>query len=632
MGLISYILSFFDFNSTKRDIEPVFHPPCDEHFASAPSAKRFKLNEQNPTLSDSILGTGSGYLNIGNMSPKQYFTSRRKVPTSRRQVPVVQINESDDDDDCQITKNPAPTLSKKKEVREEDEIQVVPSGQDSVDNDVSIVHEEVSIPTSPCSSQSQKLLKNNKPKPEVYVIEDNEDRVSNNKENNAHHDNASNLSDDDEIEVVDTQPRSMMKKSAPNGIFPRWSTADRSKSPLLSRNSGSSFLFKRKHPHERQNTLQQIQKLQSREAYAKLLQAITHLTCTQSQASPLPSSSRNSSSPSSSSELDMLERLSSQCGAPQISHSRIPVARTAPSSLNKEDKLDAMIRKLQSIDLHRFDSQIARRALAVEKANEKVRSLEIPSYNVLLEKTINLRKVPERLQVKKVEPQLPEISEELETLIKRMKCSGRMDTVVSKIGLEEITKDQILSLEGLTWLKDNVINCYMALIMERSKEKTDLPRAYGFNTFFHSALAEHGYSRVKRWTKKVDLFSYDILLVPIHVQKIHWCLATIDFRKKCLTYYDSMAGPDRGCLNRLLTYLGEESMDKKKTPFDTSSWSVQCPKDVPQQQNSSDCGVFTSTFAEYLSRNADIFKIKQKDMPYYRKKMMAEILSKKLLT
>ncbi|XP_008482621.1 uncharacterized protein LOC103519317 [Diaphorina citri] len=158
MGLISYILSFFDFNSTKRDIEPVFHPPCDEHFASAPSAKRFKLNEQNPTLRDSILGTGYGYLNIGNMSPKQYFTSRRKVPSSRRQVPVVQINESDDDDDCQITKNPAPTLSKKKEVREEDEIQVVPSGQDSVDNDVSIVHEEVSIPTSPCSSQSQKLL------------------------------------------------------------------------------------------------------------------------------------------------------------------------------------------------------------------------------------------------------------------------------------------------------------------------------------------------------------------------------------------------------------------------------------------------------------------------------------------
>lgn len=78
--------------------------------------------------------------------------------------------------------------------------------------------------TIPIKSFSEKLLINNKPKPEVYLIEDNEDRVSNNKENNAHHDNASNLSDDDEIEVVDTQPRSMMKKSAPNGIFPRWST------------------------------------------------------------------------------------------------------------------------------------------------------------------------------------------------------------------------------------------------------------------------------------------------------------------------------------------------------------------------------------------------------------------------
>ncbi|KAI5752258.1 hypothetical protein M8J77_015284 [Diaphorina citri] len=32
-----------------------------------------------------------------------------------------------------------------------------------------------------------------------------------------------------------------------------------------------------------------------------------------------------------------------------------------------------------------------------------------------------------------------------------------------------------------------------------------------------------------------------------------------------------------------------------------------------KEQNSSDCGVFTTTFAEYLSRNADIFKIKQKE-------------------
>lgn len=69
--------------------------------------------------------------------------------------------------------------------------------------------------------------------------------------------------------------------------------------------------------------------------------------------------------------------------------------------------------RIQSIDLHRFDANISRSGLALDKTNEKVRSLEIPSYNVLLEKTINLRKVPERLQPKKEEPKLPEITKEL---------------------------------------------------------------------------------------------------------------------------------------------------------------------------------------------------------------------------
>ena len=33
---------------------------------------------------------------------------------------------------------------------------------------------------------------------------------------------------------------------------------------------------------------------------------------------------------------------------------------------------------------------------------------------------------------------------------------------------------------------------------------------------------------MKRWTRKVDVFSYDILLVPVHLG-MHWCLAVVDF-------------------------------------------------------------------------------------------------------
>ena len=36
-----------------------------------------------------------------------------------------------------------------------------------------------------------------------------------------------------------------------------------------------------------------------------------------------------------------------------------------------------------------------------------------------------------------------------------------------------------------------------------------------------------------------------------------------------------------------------ESLDKKKVSLDLSDWTDVIPKDIPRQQNSWDCGVFT---------------------------------------
>ncbi|KAG6921181.1 SUMO1/sentrin specific peptidase 1 [Chelydra serpentina] len=102
---------------------------------------------------------------------------------------------------------------------------------------------------------------------------------------------------------------------------------------------------------------------------------------------------------------------------------------------------------------------------------------------------------------------------------------------------------KVTSSITLTHMDDfpsQIINFYMNLLMERSKEK-GLPTVHAFNTFFFTKLKTAGYQAVKRWTKKVDVFSVDVLLVPIHLG-VHWCLAVIDFRKKTITYYDSMGG------------------------------------------------------------------------------------------
>jgi len=91
-----------------------------------------------------------------------------------------------------------------------------------------------------------------------------------------------------------------------------------------------------------------------------------------------------------------------------------------------------------------------------------------------------------------------------------------------------------------------------------------------------------------------------------------------------------MGGNNQNCLDLLFKYLKEEHLDKKKEPMDTTHWKTELKKEIPQQMNGSDCGMFTCKFAEYLSRRARI-SFTQQDMPYFRKRMMYEIVKNDLM-
>lgn len=68
-----------------------------------------------------------------------------------------------------------------------------------------------------------------------------------------------------------------------------------------------------------------------------------------------------------------------------------------------------------------------------------------------------------------------------------------------------------------------VVNFYFNLIQDRSG-KDGLPPVYVFNTFYYPKIMKDGHKGVRRWTKAVDIFSKDLILVPIHLG-MHWCLA-----------------------------------------------------------------------------------------------------------
>ncbi|XP_017342708.1 sentrin-specific protease 1 isoform X1 [Ictalurus punctatus] len=272
-------------------------------------------------------------------------------------------------------------------------------------------------------------------------------------------------------------------------------------------------------------------------------------------------------------------------------------------------------------------SQLLRQRLSGE-ARADLRSVEL-RVRVPLEKEVPVTLVIEEPEPEAEEQEFPELTEAMENEVSQA-LRGNQDDVLSEGFRLTITRKDLQTLNNLNWLNDEVINFYMNMLVERSKSP-HLPSVYTFNTFFFPKLRSSGYSTVRRWTKKVDIFSVDIILVPVHLG-VHWCLSVVDFRKKTITYFDSMGGSNDEACRILLKYLKQESEDKKKQDFDTSGWILRSKKrnEIPQQMNGSDCGMFTCKYAEYITKDKPI-TFTQKHMPYFRRRMVWEILNRKLL-
>lgn len=150
---------------------------------------------------------------------------------------------------------------------------------------------------------------------------------------------------------------------------------------------------------------------------------------------------------------------------------------------------------------------------------------------------------------------------------------GRRGTI-SKFAREQVADQDLRRLRPHQWLNDEIINFYGALILARaegSKENTTVKaaghgkplNAHWFSTFFWTKLQGDGYEkgRLAKWTKKVrassivvvgpkvlthaclaqiDIFTKDVILIPVNHSNSHWTAAAINFRRKRFESYDSM--------------------------------------------------------------------------------------------
>ncbi|KAA8577935.1 hypothetical protein FQN60_008768 [Etheostoma spectabile] len=256
------------------------------------------------------------------------------------------------------------------------------------------------------------------------------------------------------------------------------------------------------------------------------------------------------------------------------------------------------------------DTQPARCAKQ-EQAADLDLSTEVATRLNLVDKETSAVSLPDThsAHTRHSDEDIPRLTKEMTVEVSCALAQSDPNLVLSAAFKLRITQRDLATLQEGGWLNDEVINFYLSLVMERCSGEAAGLKIYSFSTFFFPKLRgggggrAGGHAAVKRWTKAVDLFLFDLILVPLHLG-VHWAMAVIDLKSRTVKSYDSMGQRHDDLCSLLLLYLKEEHKAKKGRELDSAKWTFGSlrPTEIPQQKNGSDCGVFACKYADYIAK------------------------------
>ncbi|XP_031736907.1 probable ubiquitin-like-specific protease 2B isoform X1 [Cucumis sativus] len=198
-----------------------------------------------------------------------------------------------------------------------------------------------------------------------------------------------------------------------------------------------------------------------------------------------------------------------------------------------------------------------------------------------------------------------------------------------------ISKRDVDLLQPETFVNDTIIDFYIQYLKSQIDPK-EKHRFHFFNSFFFRKLADldkdpssasdgrAAFLRVRKWTRKVNLFDKDYIFIPINFN-LHWSLMVIchpgevarcsdedlkSIKVPCILHMDSIKGSHGGLKNLIQSYLLEEWKERnKETPEDISTKFKNLrflPLELPQQENSFDCGLFLLHYLELFLAEAPL--------------------------
>ena len=270
--------------------------------------------------------------------------------------------------------------------------------------------------------------------------------------------------------------------------------------------------------------------------------------------------------------------------------------------------------------------------------------------------------------------------------------------VIRKFAID-MTVKKLLCLREKTWLNDEVVNFYMELLQERSgprpSSKSHKPiKTFFFSSFMYAKLvekSEYDYSRVAKWSKKLNIRKCGRIILPINIQNTHWALVAIFMATEQIHFYDAKYENssdsetilhnvrqwicdelinDELINDKLLNKHSDELLNKPKITAKITAYmkdwtlignfsSHRIMQDVlaasalsdyfkhyyfrgsehhypgryvPLQRNNYDCGVFTCLIADFVSAGLPLLNaFKEADMPALRHKVGTDIIRGRLL-
>ncbi|XP_058081751.1 probable ubiquitin-like-specific protease 2B isoform X2 [Magnolia sinica] len=199
-----------------------------------------------------------------------------------------------------------------------------------------------------------------------------------------------------------------------------------------------------------------------------------------------------------------------------------------------------------------------------------------------------------------------------------------------------ISKRDVELLQPETFINDTIIDFYIKYLKNKIQPE-DKHRFHFFNSFFFRKLADldkdpgsvkegrAAFLRVRKWTRKVNIFEKDYILIPVNFN-LHWSLMVIchpgevayfkdeEIEKApkvpCILHMDSIKGSHTGLKNLIQSYLWEEWKERHGESSKDLSLKFSnlrfVPLELPQQENSFDCGLFLLHYVELFLEEAPL--------------------------